>query len=48
MLEAPWSSGGDHCGKEAGETAERGAEEVVVTSFALKDSNEPPGLLAEL
>ena len=53
-LEAPWICGGDHCGKEtedeetAGEAAEREVEETVVKSLALKDSDEPLGLLVEL
>ena len=54
LEEAPWICGGDHCGKEtedeetAGEAAEREVEERVVKSLALKDSDEPLGLLVEL
>ena len=53
-LEAPWISGGYHCGKEAedeetvGAPAEREVEETVVKSFARKDSDEPVWLPVEL
>ena len=53
-LEASWIWGGDHCGKEtddeetAGEAWEKEVEETVVKSLALKDNDEPLGLLVEL
>lgn len=54
LLDAAWTFGRDHCGKEAegeeraGEAAEGEAEGEVVKPFTLKDSDEPLGLLAEL
>ena len=53
-MEAATTSDGDHCGKvakeeeTAGEAAEGEPEETVVKSFALKDSDEPLGLLVGL